>query len=167
MCRTLKRGLRRHCDEVRTAGTARRAISVLRDWQPDLLIIDFRLPDGTAIDVLGSVDGGAPLPRSIAISAYAEPVEAFDLARLGVTTYLTKPVSLSDLDAAIEHTLLEPPNIDPAIRNAVGHFGLKAVEANVRGVMVNEALQRSNGSRRGAARLLSVSRQFLQHTLRR
>jgi hypothetical protein len=32
---------------------------------------------------------------------------------------------------------------------------------------VNEALKRSGGSKRGAARLLGVSRQVLQHILRK
>jgi hypothetical protein len=40
------------------------------------------------------------------------------------------------------------------------------VEELARGTMVREALARSQGSRTGAARLLRVSRQLLQHILR-
>jgi len=37
----------------------------------------------------------------------------------------------------------------------------------VREAMVSEALARSSGSRNAAARLLAVSRQFLQHVLKK
>ncbi len=52
------------------------------------------------------------------------------------------------------------------IRAAVGRIQIRELEIAVRRTMVLEALRRSNGNRRAAARLLGVSRQHLQHMLR-
>ncbi|WP_437764056.1 helix-turn-helix domain-containing protein [Sorangium sp. So ce764] len=41
------------------------------------------------------------------------------------------------------------------------------VEEQVRTILVDEALARAGGSRRKAAQLLNISRQLLQHSLRR
>jgi transcriptional regulator with GAF, ATPase, and Fis domain len=49
----------------------------------------------------------------------------------------------------------------------VGQLGLREMEDQVRRSMVEEALSRSAGSRRSAARLLNVTRQTLQHILRK
>jgi two-component system, response regulator RegA len=48
----------------------------------------------------------------------------------------------------------------------VGRVPLHELEAEVRHAMLGEAIARAEGSRRGAARLLSVSRQLMQHMLR-
>ena len=55
----------------------------------------------------------------------------------------------------------------PLIRQLVGHSPLSKVESEVRTLMVTEALARARGSRRAAAKMLAVSRQMLQHVLRK
>lgn len=52
------------------------------------------------------------------------------------------------------------------LRQTVGHKPLSDVQTEVRAVMLDEALARSQGSRRGAARRLRMSRQLLQYLLR-
>jgi hypothetical protein len=44
---------------------------------------------------------------------------------------------------------------------------LEQIEEGVRDVLVDEALARSRGSKHGAARLLEITRQRLQHILRK
>lgn len=62
---------------------------------------------------------------------------------------------------------MEPdPELIAAIRGAVGSVGMRDLEIAVRREMVREALGRSGGNRRAAARMLGVSRQHLQHMLR-
>jgi DNA-binding NtrC family response regulator len=52
------------------------------------------------------------------------------------------------------------------VREGVGQMGVREAELVVRRTMVAEALARSGGNRRAAARMLGVSRQHLQHILR-
>ncbi len=105
-------------------------------------------------------------PVVIAMSGVAGPSESFRLAQLGVRNYLTKPLRLETLEFAINEALQSAPDLTPHVRAQVGHVPVRELERHVRRTMVDEALARADGSRRGAARLLFVSRQLLQHMLR-
>jgi DNA-binding NtrC family response regulator len=151
---------------VRTSGSLAEAFEVVAVWHPDLLVLDFRLPDGDARDLLRRLANNGPVPTTVAMSAFAKPQESFELAGLGVRAYLEKPFGKGALDAALTEALA-PADLAPQLRDVVGKANLREVEERVRQTMVTEALRRAEGSRRGAARMLGVSRQLLQHVLRK
>ena len=98
-----------------------------------------------------------------------ERTEASHVAHLEGRFVLTTGrgrVDAETLLEAIRAVLEKPPRLTPRLRAAVGIVGLKEVEALARRTMVEEALARESGSRRGAARLLRISRQLLQHAIR-
>jgi DNA-binding NtrC family response regulator len=167
LCRTLLTALRPWAIETRSAENLAEARRQLSEFRPELLVLDFMLPDGTAADLLADVIATSPLPAIVAMSAFAEPKDSFLLAELGVRAYLQKPIDLRAFDEGVRKALMEPPAIDVSARQAVGRVGLKDAEQALRRVMVKEALDRAGGSRRGAARLLKISREFLQHALRK
>jgi hypothetical protein len=49
-----------------------------------------------------------------------------------------------------------------SVRALVGRVGMKDVLHRVRELMLDEALARTGGSRKGAARLLAVDRKYVQ-----
>lgn len=153
--------------EVKEAGSVGAATVILEASAPDLLLLDVALPDGRALDLLAVVERVAPRPSVVAMSGAAGPDESFRLAERGVRAYLEKPIQLDELTRAVERALSEPPDLAPHLRSAVGRVPIKDVEATVRSTMVDEALARGKGSRRAAARVLGISRQLLQHILRR
>lgn len=153
--------------EVNQAGSVGAATSLLEARVPDLLLLDVALPDGRALDLLTVVERVSPRPSIVAVSGAAGPDESFRLAERGVRAYLVKPIQLEELARAVERALSEPPDLAPHLRSAVGRVPIKEVEATVRSTMVEEALGRGKGSRRAAARVLGISRQLLQHILRR
>ena len=152
---------------VREAGSVKDALAELAQSSPGLLLLDVVLPDGRALDVLRAVAQLSPTPRIIAVSGAAGPDESFALAERGVRAYLNKPINLAELEAAVGRVMSEPPDLEPHLKSAVGLVPIKTVEQTVRATMVNEALARGGGSRRAAARVLSISRQLLQHILRK
>ncbi len=154
-------------DEFRGCGTVREGLALLADWSPDVVLLDLTLPDGSAFDVLAAIRRRKPTPLVVAISGTATPPDAFRLAEAGVRAFLQKPFTMAELRAALERALAEPPDLAPPLRSTVGRHGLREVESEVREELVREALARSGGSRRAAARLLGISRQLLQHILRR
>lgn len=163
----LASALSAHADEVRICNTNYDAAKTISDWRPELIVLDFKLSDGDGIKLLTEVSQYAPsFPNIIAISAYARPDEAFNLAQYGVRVFLQKPIDLVELETALKQVLVERPNLDPFIRCSVGHVGIKNLEKSVRQTMMEEALSRANGSRRGAAKILRVSRQFVQHVIK-
>jgi two-component system, response regulator RegA len=165
--RTLQNALQRWAVDIRSAGTSVDARRELTEFRPELVIVDFMLPDGTATELLAGTLQLAPMPAIVALSAYAKPRDSFELARLGVRAYLQKPIDLAAFDRAVQQALSEPPGLALSARSAVGHIGLKDAEETLRRSMVAEALDRSGGNRRGAARLLAISRELLQHVLRK
>lgn len=151
--------------QVLEAATAREAVALLQP-APDALIIDVRLPDGSAFDVLEAAQAVWPAPVKIGISGVASPDEAFRLAQFGVRDYLQKPVSLDALESALREACEHEPPLLPLIQEAVGHVPVRQMQRNVREVMVRQALALSRGSRSGAARLLQVTRQAVQQMIR-
>jgi len=153
--------------DVRHAGSVAEARVLLREHPPDLLLLDVALPDGRASDVLSWVEKHCPTAQVVAMSGAAGPEESFGLAERGVRAYLTKPLRLDEVEAAVERALSSPADLTARLRSRVGMVPIRAVESDVRSTMVREALRREHGSRRGAARLLGISRQLLQHILRK
>lgn len=154
-------------DVVMVTGTIIEARRVIMAESPSIVILDFMLPDGDALDLLEMECARLRAPAVVAISAMAHPADTFRLAQLGVRAFLEKPFSLASLEDALRSAVDTSPDITPLVRAAVGSIALKNMEVSVRRAMVDEALSRSEGSRRGAARILGVSRQFLQHALRK
>jgi DNA-binding NtrC family response regulator len=167
LCSALASALSSRGFTVDEAGSVKDALEKLARSTPDLLLLDVALPDGRAIDVLSAVAQLSPTPRIIAMSGAAGPDESFALAERGVRAYLSKPINLAELEAAVDRVSSEPPDLIPALKSSVGLVPIKRIEQTVRDTMVKEALARGGGSRRAAARVLSISRQLLQHILRK
>lgn len=153
--------------EVKQAGSVGAATEILAEYVPQLLLLDVALPDGRALDLLEVIERISPRPSVVAVSGSAGPDESFRLAERGVRAYLKKPLQLEELEQAVARALSEPPDLAPHLKSAVGRVPIKDVEATVRTTMVEEALGHGKGSRRAAARVLGISRQLLQHILRR
>ncbi len=163
----LEKALRAEVGELRSCAGATSALALLRHWTPDLVLLDFSLRDGDAFDVLAALHARQPTPRVIAISGTASPDISFRLAQRGVHSFLAKPFEIGELRRAMKRALQQPLDITPQLKSNVGQRGIHEVELEVRETMLNEALARAKGSRRGAARLLDISRQLIQHMLRR
>lgn len=167
LLQSLKDALERRFAEVRTCSSVADALRTLDDWKPDLLITDYMLPDGDARAILDRVLACQPVPLVIAISGEAGPEQSFELAQRGVRSYLSKPIRLDELEQAIAIAMDKAPELSPHVRQLVGYKSLAGVTSEVRATMIEEALARSSGNVRGAARLLETSRQLLQYLRRK
>lgn len=152
--------------QVELAHSVREAKKSLLTFQPDLVVLDFELPDGTGSDVLSALECQCPVPVVILLTGKAGPMDAFLLGQRGVRTFLRKPCSLSDLRVAIEAVLRHVPDLTYPVRASVGKLPYTVIESGVRQTMIREALARTSGSIRGAAKLLGISRQRLQYLLK-
>jgi CheY-like chemotaxis protein len=91
--------------EVRTARSVKEGLELLQAWQPNLLISDIGMPheDGYAliqqVRQLPATAGGA-IP-AIALTAYARPEDRNKALALGFQQHLTKPISPTELNAAV------------------------------------------------------------------
>ncbi|MCP3135962.1 response regulator [Pyxidicoccus xibeiensis] len=165
LARVLEDALRSRAERISHAPTLASARQLLRDEPPDAVILDVSLPDGTSDSLLVDLQAVEPLPHVIAISGSATAEQAFRLAAGGVRAFVPKPLDLARLEAVWQETLSRPPDLIHALRASTGQVPLRDLESVVRATLVDEALAKSQGSVRGAAKLLRISRQLLQHIL--
>lgn len=71
----------------------------------DLIIADVCLPDGTTRGLFEQAMRLPSRPLVIAISGRASAAEAFELAKVGVHSFLAKPFSKPELARCIRHAL--------------------------------------------------------------
>lgn len=163
--RSLARVVRQWGAQVSEAGSVAEGIELLNE-NPDLLITDVALPDGDAFGLLELASQRRPAPVAIAVSGQTSTEDAFRLAQVGCRAFLEKPFDLERLSERIERALSEAPKLDALVAASVGRTPMRELQTEVRRVMVEQALAKAEGSRSGAARLLSVSRQAVQQMVR-
>ena len=167
LARALTQLLSEHAGAVAVAGTVRDAVEKVQAWHPDVVLLDMELPDGTAVDILTRLKDFKPTPTVVILTGTADPQASFQLGQLGARGYVRKPLVGAQVVEALATALASPPDVTLAVRGMVGQVPVQQVEETIRKEMVDEALARTQGSRSGAARLLAISRQLLQHILRR
>lgn len=83
---------------VGTAGTGSAAVQAIRALQPDVVLLDMRLPGLSGIEVLRQVRSDAlAQPEVIAVTATRDVDTVRDARLAGVRHYLAKPFAASDL----------------------------------------------------------------------
>jgi DNA-binding response OmpR family regulator len=93
----LSRAISRWGCTVCPAGTLAEARSVVAGDPVDALVSDLKLPDGSGLDLAGEL--GVPF---VLMSGYAVFTDAVAALRLGCVDFLTKPVALDTMRAAVE-----------------------------------------------------------------
>jgi DNA-binding NtrC family response regulator len=93
----LARILRDEGYELRTAGTAREAVSIQRKTPCDVVLSDVKMPDTEGVSVLDDLLGAAPDSTVILMTAHGTIDSAVDAMKKGAFDYLTKPLDKDEL----------------------------------------------------------------------
>jgi len=87
------------------APTTKQSCKILMEETFDLLLVDYRLPDGTGLDVLSfSRDHGLAIP-SIVMTSFNDVRTAVKSMQLGAFDYITKPINPDELLMVINKSL--------------------------------------------------------------
>ncbi len=74
--------------------------ALVKQFQPDLVLLDMRLPDGNGLDLIAElVDKNI---KVIVMTAYGELTDAVQAIKLGADDYLKKPIDLDELLLVIQ-----------------------------------------------------------------
>jgi len=91
--------------QLRTAGTGEEALAILREGGISLVLLDVRMPGMSGIDVVPEALGIDPDVAIIMLSGLTEATAAAICMQRGAYDYLTKPIELTDLGAAVDRAL--------------------------------------------------------------
>lgn len=89
---------------VREAATAAGALEQMSE-ATDLVLLDFRLPDGDGLTVLRRMKEQWPDTLVILMTAYSTVQNAVEAMRLGAYHYVNKPFEMDDVALAVEKAL--------------------------------------------------------------
>lgn len=107
--RIIKNFLDKNGFEIVSKEKIAESISFLNTNQVNLIITDYRLPDGTGLDILNFSNSlSKPIPV-ILITNYSDIRIAVKAMKIGAVEYITKPINPDELLATVKETLSEDP----------------------------------------------------------
>ena len=89
-------------DIVGEAGTVADAIPLIRELDPDVVLLDVHLPDGGGEAVIAGVAQERPAVKFLALSVSDAAEDVIGVIRAGARGYVTKTISGAELEDAIE-----------------------------------------------------------------
>ncbi len=104
---------------VAEAATAREAIERTMTFNPDVVVMDIRLPGGSGIEACQEITTRFPATKVIMLTSYAEDEMLFSAIRAGASGYVLKQIGGDDLVHAIEAVGRGEALLDPAVTQRV------------------------------------------------
>ena len=89
-------------DIVGEAGTVAEAVPLIRELDPEVVLLDVHLPDGGGEGVIAGVAQERPAVKFLALSVSDAAEDVIGVIRAGARGYVTKTISGTELEDAIE-----------------------------------------------------------------
>jgi DNA-binding NarL/FixJ family response regulator len=103
---------------VATAGDGAAAVEAAQEHQPDLALVDYRMPRLAGIDLLRRLTAGAPDTRLAVYTAEADRDLVRGALAAGASAVVLKEAPLVDLLRALTSALRGRPYVDPILGRA-------------------------------------------------
>jgi DNA-binding NarL/FixJ family response regulator len=110
---------REHFQVVAEAGTAAEAVEMTRKFEPDLVVMDVRLPDGSGIEACREIRSEFPNTRVVILTSYPDEEAVLSAIIAGASGYLLKQIRSRDLVGALESVGRGESLLDPAVTEKV------------------------------------------------
>jgi len=103
--RQLRNALTSAGHEIALATSGQEALEALTTAEPDLALVDLRLPDQSGLDLLNAMRARAPGLIVLMMTAHGSISDAVEAMRRGASDYLQKPLDLEELRLTINLSL--------------------------------------------------------------
>jgi two-component system, NarL family, response regulator DevR len=121
----VRRGLREMLDAeddlevVGDAATAGMALAGIASSQPDVAVLDVRLPDGNGVEVCREVRARDPRVACLMLTSFSDDEALFDAIMAGAAGYLLKDIRGNDLVDAVRRVAGGDSLLDPSVTGKV------------------------------------------------
>ena len=158
---------------IRQFENAEQAIGVVDHEQPNLVMIDIKMPGRSSLELLETLEGRFPEIPVIVMTAYNDLDNAVSAYRSGAFEYLPKPFDLDEAPALVKRALTKRTDWQTALRQSVderlaigssrllGEFG-----AEFERILLQATLAFTRGRKQEAARRIGWSRNTLARKLK-
>lgn len=110
----IRQGLRRAFERtgdftvVGEAGSVAQALEVVSSLEPDVVIFDVRLPDGSGLDAAKKVRDAFPAMGIVVLTMYAGDDQLFGALEAGASAFVPKDAPAEDVISAARHAAVSP-----------------------------------------------------------
>lgn len=104
---------------VAEATTGSEAVKKVEQYNPDIVVMDIRIPGGSGITACEEITQKHPDTKVIMLTTYAEDEMLFSSIRAGASGYMLKQVESSELIKAIEAIGRGEAQLDPSVTQRV------------------------------------------------
>ena len=104
---------------VAQAGTMAEAVAEAARFEPDLVIMDVRLPDGSGIEACRDIRATRAETRVVMLTSYPDEEAVLSAIIAGASGYLLKQIRGRDLVTALESVARGESLLDPAVTEKV------------------------------------------------
>jgi DNA-binding NarL/FixJ family response regulator len=104
---------------VGVATTGVEAVAICREQQPDVALMDVRMPGGGGFSAVLQLKTVAPTTRVLVLSAYADSGAVTEMIRAGVVGYLVKGTPVPEIRAAIKRASRGEPSLSQEVAPVV------------------------------------------------
>jgi DNA-binding NarL/FixJ family response regulator len=156
--RVLRRALAldRTIEVVGEAGSGREAVDRAAELDPDVILMDVRMPDMDGIEATEDITRRFPGVKVIALTAHDDRDSVRDMLSAGATGYLLKGSSIDDLTSAVRKARGGEGQVDDRV--------LPTVLQDLRTLLTQERGRRADAERLARSRQEFI--QVLSHELR-
>jgi DNA-binding NarL/FixJ family response regulator len=104
---------------VAEAGTMGEAIRLADEYEPDVVVMDIRLGDGSGVEACREIVKAHPQTKVIMLTSFAEDDLLFNAISAGAAGYVLKQVGNNDLLRTIETVARGEALLDPSVTGRV------------------------------------------------
>ena len=133
------------------------AVEVATERQPDLAVLDLKMPGKSGIELLTALREISPATRAVILTGYGSITNAVEAIKLGAVNYVTKPADADQVLSALEE------QANDEVDDGIAPPSL----AEAQWEHIQRVLTECDGNISEAARVLDIPRRTLQRKLKK